>query len=276
MGHQGAPGPEVIPQVSVLIGAFNNGQTLGRAVESMLAQTVDDVEVLIVDDGSTDDTAAAAAAIAKADSRVRVLTMPSNRGIAASLNSGLAAVLTPFVAVLDADDWADPHRLERQLEALESDPSVAVVGCRMREVDESGRELSPRTKFVAGEVNRVLMRFNPIPNTSAAFRRDFVLDAGGYDPRYRWATEYDLWLRLAERHRLVALDEILATRGMSGRNVAATRERAQTAETVLMRLRAMRRRRSPAGVLGLAPPTVSYLTPMPLKRALRVRRGQAP
>jgi hypothetical protein len=67
----------------------------------------------------------------------------------------------------------------------------------------------------------VLPRFNPIPNTSAAFRRDVVLALGGYDPRYRYAMEYDLWLRVAERHIVVALDEPLSTRVMGTANVAA-------------------------------------------------------
>src|SRR4029078_13478986 len=98
-------------------------------------------------------------------------------------------------------------------------PDVAVVGCRMREVDAEGRELTARTTFASGDVRPALLRFNPIPNTSAAMRREAVLAAGGYDPRYRYAMEYDLWLRLAERWRIVALDEVLATRVMGTANV---------------------------------------------------------
>ena len=264
------------PRVTALIGAYNNQATLERAARSMLAQTVGDLELLIVDDGSEDETATVAEGIAKGDPRVRVLRMPENVGIAGSLNAALAQARSPFVAVLDADDWSEPERLERQLQAASEDPTIAVVGCRMREVDEQGRELAPRTKFVSGDVNRALMWFNPIPNTSALLRRDAALDLGGYDPRYRWAPEYDLWLRLAERHRLVALDEVLATRQMSTANVAATRERAQIAETIAMRLQAAARRRSLRGTPGLVAPAVSYLTPLALKRWLRRRAGQAP
>ena len=75
-----------------------------------------------------------------------------------------------------------------------------MVGCRMHEVDEGSAPLAPRTSFAAGDVRPVLMRFNPIPNSCAAFRREAALAAGGYDPRYLYAMEYDLWLRLAERH----------------------------------------------------------------------------
>jgi glycosyltransferase involved in cell wall biosynthesis len=264
------------PQITVLIGAFNNATTLERAARSMLEQTVADLELLIVDDGSTDATGAVAETIAKGDSRLRLLRNGANVGIALSLNAGLAEATAPFVAVLDADDWAEPRRLERQLDVLESSETIAVVGCRMREVDESGRELVPRTRLAAGDVNDLLMRFNPIPNSAAAFRREAVRELGGYDSRYRWAAEYDLWLRLAERHRLVALEDVLATRRMSTRNVAATHEREQIAETIVMRVRAMRRRRSTRGATGLVPYVVSYAAPLGAKQRRRRRLGQAP
>ena len=264
------------PRVSVLIGAYNNASTLERAARSMLDQTVTELELLIIDDGSTDATPGVAAAIAAGDARVRVMRLESNLGIARSLNAGLSAAGAPVVAVLDADDWSEPQRLERQLGVLEREPAVAVVGCRMREVDERGNDLVSRTRFASGEVNHALMRFNPIPNTSAAFRRDAALGVGGYDARYRWATEYDLWLRLADRHRILALNEMLATREMSTRNVAARREREQIAESIVIRLRAMCRRRSARGATGLLPYAVSYVAPLELKRAVRRRQGRAP
>lgn len=261
-------------RASVLIGAFNSAPTLRRAIDAILAQTMADFELIVVDDGSSDDSAALARAVG--DPRVRVLELGRNVGIAASLNAGIAAAQAPVVVVQDADDHSDPRRLERQLAALDAAADVAVVGCRMREVDEAGRELAPRTSFAAGDVRDVLLRFNPIPNGSAAFRRDAVLAVGGYDPRYRYATEYDLWLRLAERWRVLALDELLATRVMGTANVAARAERAQTREAIAIRLRALRRRRTLRGAGGLVAPVISYLTPPALKRARRRRLGQAP
>jgi glycosyltransferase involved in cell wall biosynthesis len=263
------------PRITVLIGAYNHEATLPRAVASMLAQTVEDLELIVIDDGSTDRSAEVAESLAAGDSRVRVLRMGENVGIARSLNAALSEARAPFVAVQDADDWSEPRRLERQLAVLDAEPDVGVVGSRMREVDEAGRELSPRTSFASGDVGAVLMRFNPIPNTSAALRRSVVLDVGGYDARYRYATEYDLWLRVAERRRVVAIDEPLSTRVMSSTNVAARAERAQTAEGIAIRLRALRRRRTLRGASGLALPVLAYLTPPALKRARRRRLGQA-
>ena len=265
-----------MPRVTVIIGAFNNAATLEKAANSMLAQTLADIELLIIDDGSTDATPGVAAAVAGRDSRARVLTMPSNLGIARSLNAGVQAARGAIVAILDADDWADTSRLERQVEVLDRYLDIAVVGCRMLEVDESGLEVKSRTQAVSGDVGDLLMRFNPVPNTASAFRREAALSIGGYDPRYRWAAEYDLWLRLAERHRIYALSDVLATRQMGSSNVASTREREQIAESIAIRLRAMRRRRRLEGAVWLLPYCVSYLVPLRIKRALRGWLGQAP
>jgi glycosyltransferase involved in cell wall biosynthesis len=262
-----------IPRVSVLIGCWNNADTLERAARSILEQTVRDLELIVVDDGSTDDTPAVVEGLG--DERVRRLALP-HMGISRSLNEGLREARAPFVAIQDADDWSEPQRLERQLAVLETRPEVAVVGSRMHEVDELGRALAPRTSFAAGDVRPVLMRFNPIPNSCVCLRRDAVLAAGGFDPRYLYAMDFDLWLRVAESHAVVTLDEPLATRRMSGRNVAARREREQIAETIAMRVRAMRRRRSARGLRGVAIGVAAWLAPIRLKRAIRRRRGQSP
>src|SRR4051794_30522030 len=268
-----APDP---PAVTVLIGAYENERTVARAVGSILGQTERDLELIVIDDGSRDGSSAAAREAIGSDPRGRVMRLPCNVGIARSLNAGLEAAAAPAVAIQDADDYSTPNRLERELAVLTSDPGVAVVGARMREVDGDGRPLQPRTSFAAGDVGDVLLRFNPIPNGSALVRREAALAAGGYDPRYRYATEYDLWLRLAERYRLVALDEELGTRAMGGGNVAARAERAQLAEGIAIRLRALWRRQTLRDAGGLLRPALSYALPMPLKRALRERRGQAP
>ncbi len=268
-----APDP---PAVTVLIGAYDNEATLPRAIASILGQTESSLELIVIDDGSSDGSAAAAREAIGADPRGRVIALERNLGIARSLNAGLEAAAAPVVAIQDADDHSQPERLARELDLLAAEPDVAVVGSRMREVDPDDRALRPRTSFAAGDVGPLLLRFNPIPNGSAAFRRDLALELGGYDPRYRYAAEYDLWLRIGERHRLVAIDEELCVRVMGRDNVAARAERAQLAEGIAIRARALRRRGTLRGATGLLRPALSYALPVPLKRALRERRGQAP
>jgi glycosyltransferase involved in cell wall biosynthesis len=264
------------PVVSVLIGAYNNEATVGRAIASIRDQTERRLELIVLDDGSRDRTTVAAAEAIAGDPRCELVRLERNLGIARSLNRGLELARAPLVAIQDADDHSAPRRLERQLATLDADPSVAAVGARMLEVDPNGTPLRPRTGVATGDVGSVLMWFNPIPNGAAAFRRDVVRALGGYDPRYRFAAEYDLWLRLADRHRVLVLDEVLATRVMGAANVAVRAERAQTREAIAIRLRTMRRRRSLRGAGGLVRPIVSYATPLRLKRTIRAWRGQAP
>jgi glycosyltransferase involved in cell wall biosynthesis len=264
------------PAVTVLIGAYDSAATLPRAIASILGQTEKRLELIVIDDGSRDPSASVAREAIGSDPRGHVVQMERNVGIARSLNAGLREAAAPVVAIQDADDYSAPQRLERQLAALAADPSVAVVGSRMREVDAAGRVFRPRAQFASGNIGEALLRFNSIPNGSAAFRRDVALGLGGYDPRYRYASEYDLWLRIAEHHRVIALDEELSTRVMSGENVAARAERALIAEAIEIRVRALRRRRTLRGAHGVLRPAISYLLPIRAKRALRRRRDQAP
>ena len=241
-------------------------------MRSILEQAVDDLELIVADDGSTDDTAELVASFD--DPRIRYLPGP-HVGISANLNRGLAEARSDYVALLDSDDWALPRRLERQLEVLERRPEVAVVGCRMSEVDEQGRELRPRVTFAAGDINRELLRFNPISNSCAALRRDAALEVGGFDPSYTCTVDWDLWLRLADRWVVHTLDEVLGVRRMHRENISIVREREQIRAGLRTRLATFRRRRTLRGVSGLAPAALSYVTPIPLKRIRRQRLGQA-
>jgi glycosyltransferase involved in cell wall biosynthesis len=261
------------PKVSVVLPAYNAERTLRRAIDSILAQTLRELELIVVDDGSTDRTGEVARVID--DTRLRDLRR-EHAGVPPTLNAGLAEARAPIVAVQDADDWSDPRRLERQADVLDSCPEVAVVGSRMPEVSAGGEALTPRAPFAAGDVHDVLMRFNPISNGSSAFRREVVLELGGYDPRYACAHEYDLWLRVSDQHVVLALDEPLAIRTLAGDNLSTVHERTCIADSIHLRLRAMRRRRSLRGFSSVARSAASFVTPIPLKHARRHRRGQAP
>ncbi len=261
------------PRVSVLIGAWNNASTLPRAIGSILDQTLSELELLVLDDGSEDHTQRVVEAIA--DPRVRYIQLP-HRGIAATLNDGLEQARAELVAVLDADDWALPGRLEAQCALLAARPDVAVVGSRMQEVDKAGRELRNRTSFKSGDVTRALLWFNPIPNTASCYRRDVARAAGGYDGRFRYATEYDLWLRIADHRRIWNLPETLSVRVMHGSNASASNERVVMRESLATQWAALRRRRTLRGAGGLAIPALSLATPTAVKRAARKLLGQAP
>jgi glycosyltransferase involved in cell wall biosynthesis len=264
--------PASPPRVSAIIGTWNRARYLGQAISSILRQTVEDLELIVADDGSTDETADVVRGFE--DERVRHLPGPHS-GISRNLNRALEAARAPYVALLDSDDWSYPPRLERQAAVLDARPEVAVVGHRMLEVDGNGRELSPRVTFAAGDVNFELMHFNPISNSCAMLRREAALAVGGFDPAYRCAVDWNLWLRIADRHVVHSLDEVLGVRRMHESNISVRQERAQIRAGLRTRVATMRRRRSLRGAHGLTPATISYMTPIALKRVRRRRLGQA-
>jgi len=260
------------PRVTVIIGTWNRARYVGNAMRSILDQTLDDLELIVADDGSTDETAAVVREFE--DSRLRYLP-GTHVGISRNLNRALAEARSPYVALLDSDDRSYPARLEKQVALLDARPEVTAVGHRLLEIDEHERPLNPRSSFAPGDINAALMRFNPISNSAVMFRRDPVLAAGGYNESYVCAVDWDLWLRLADSGVVHMLDEVLGVRRMHSSNISVSREREQVRAGVRTRVDTLRRRRTMRGVTGLAPALLALATPMPLKRYRRRLLGQA-
>jgi Glycosyl transferase family 2 len=182
--------------VTVLIAVFNGGAYLPDAVGSVLTQTYDDFELLVVDDASTDGAIDAL----PHDPRIRILRNPENIGQAPSLNRGLAESAGRYVARLDSDDVMLPTRLERQVAVLEADPAVALVGTWIDVVDEQGRTwatLRGRMESYAELVAALLADRIPFGHPSLMYRRDVVLGIGGYDASLAPSEDKDLYRRLA-------------------------------------------------------------------------------
>jgi glycosyltransferase involved in cell wall biosynthesis len=267
------------PRVSVVLAARNEEAAIGGAVESILAQTLGDWELIVVDDGSSDRTADIVAGYG--DERITVLRRRPS-GLPASLNAGLRAARGPLIARQDADDRSLPQRLERQVDFLDQRPDVIVLGSRWIEVDSKGRRRRPRARVVTGDLTQRLVGFNPITHATAIFRRDAVLALGGYDESLPYAADYDLWLRVAASGALVwNLDVELAVRMMSGGNMSALRERSQLLEELTIRWRDVRRRRaagvSAAGQLAqIAARAPMLAVPLPARRLVRIAQRKTP
>jgi glycosyltransferase involved in cell wall biosynthesis len=173
---------------------------VGEAVESVLGQTLADLELIVVDDGSTDSTPALLAGFARADARVRVLTQAVG-GLTSALNAGCALVRAPLIARMDADDVALPDRLERQAAFLDAHPDVALLGGGIVLVDEAGREFDREPGRAAPDLSEQ----NELVHGTVVMRADAFRALGGY--RLDQSEDYDLWLRFDERHRVAALAE---------------------------------------------------------------------
>jgi glycosyltransferase involved in cell wall biosynthesis len=189
-------------KISVIIPAYNAEQYIRTAIESCLNQTCAPIEIIVVDDASTDGTAAVAESF---PSPVRVIRLPENMGVSVARNRGVEASTGDWIAFLDADDWFFPEKLEHQRRCLlEHEQAVLIyTGFRIVTVDASesdGRFFSPR------EIWPMLRYRNRLLLSTVAVRRDAFDDVEGFDPALRVAQDWDLWLRIAVRYS----DELFA------------------------------------------------------------------
>lgn len=184
-----------MPLVSVIIPVFNQERFVGEAIECVLAQTMPDLEVIVIDDGSTDQTAAAVAAFGE---RV-IYRRQSNQGPAAARNAGLSIASGKYVLFLDADDRIPPHKLTLQTARLESDPDVCLVYSGWRCISEDGqRVLSVTRPNRQGNLIKELLRRRFYLVTGAVVVRRASIDAVGvFDVSLKHAEDTDLWVRLA-------------------------------------------------------------------------------
>jgi glycosyltransferase involved in cell wall biosynthesis len=185
--------------VSAIVPAFNYGRYLSAAIDSALAQTYPLLELVVVDDGSTDETAAVLASYGE---RVRVLRQ-DNRGPAAARNAGIAAARGELLAFLDADDGWHPRKLELQVERLAAEPAPGLVHCGMERIDGSGRTLGVATGGHEGWIADTILRLEEgvigPPSTWLVPRR-IVEETGGFDERLLSSEDWDLAYRIARRH----------------------------------------------------------------------------
>jgi hypothetical protein len=171
-----------------------------EAVGSILGQTLADLELIAVDDGSTDRTPALLAEAAQRDDRIRVRRQAPG-GLTAALNAGCALARAPVIARMDSDDVALTDRLERQAKYLDAHPDVALLGGGIVLVDEDGREIDREP----GRAELDFMARYELTHASVAMRTDAFRRLGGY--RLDQSEDYDLWLRFEERHGVAALAE---------------------------------------------------------------------
>jgi glycosyltransferase involved in cell wall biosynthesis len=196
------------PSVSVVIPVHNRESALRCAIASVLKQTWQDFELIVVDDGSTDRSAAVAAAVG--DSRIKVVRHPSNRGGSAARNTGVRVSQAEFIAFLDSDDEWLPEKTERQLRLFERSPSdLALVYAGVERVYGDGT-VTRQVPVPPKNVLRALVLDNVIGETSVAMVRRSAIEAvGGFDETLPWAQDLDLWLRLCERFRADLVPEVL-------------------------------------------------------------------
>lgn len=261
------------PTVSVLLGVHDGAPWIRDAVLSVLAQKLADLELIVVDDASTDETAAILRAVR--DPRLVVERRPRG-GLTSALNAALRRARAPLIARLDADDVALPERLLRQATFLADHPDVGLLGTAAREVDASGRLLAtvaPPTEDT--ELRRLLIRRNPFVHSSVMIRRALLEETGGYDETFPVAQDYDLWMRISRATRLANLAEPLVVRRRLPQRVSVARDAERLRAEARVRWRAVASGQYPwwCAVFAVRP-ALALAVPRPLRHALRTARGR--
>jgi GT2 family glycosyltransferase len=234
------------PAISVVMPVYNAGRFLAPALDSVLAQTFFDFELIAIDDGSTDDSGKVLADFAARDPRVRIFSQ-ENQGIVATLNRALALARAPLVARMDADDICRADRFAKQLAYMQHHPEIAAISGAMDVIDESGTYLrTDAFPTLPDAIDSELLHRNCVCHPAVMARTEVLRSLGGYRRSVQYAEDYDLWLRISEVGRVANLPDVLLSHRVHAKKTSDRHFVAQELAVLAARGAArLRRRGSP-------------------------------
>ncbi len=259
------------PLVSVIMPVYNASKYLPEAIEGILNQSFSDFEFIIIDDGSSDDSPKIIRKYVKRDKRIKVLTNKENRGSVKCRNMGLKLARGKYVAVEDADDVSLPNRLEVQVQYLEDNPQVVLLGTSYHIIDETGEILTTVEVPTKDKVlRRILLKNNPIDHGSIMFRRKEICRIGGYREEFVYAHDYDLILRALEIGEIHNLSSIHHKWRFRKESISAKKFALQTAFSRLARKLALERLNYGREISPLKPEPMRFQIDPEIQFQLRV------
>lgn len=226
-----------LPAISVVLPVYNAEAFVREAVESILAQTFTDFELIAINDGSTDGSGEILKELTARDSRMVLIDRP-NGGLVSALNEGIQRARAPLIARMDADDVAMPERFALQYARMTAEPTIGVLGSFIRIIDKAGQFVRLGDYPVTPEATaRFLEHGSPLAHPSVMMRKEAVMNVGGYRAVFSHCEDYDLWLRISELgYAIVNLPRPLLNYRVHGANVSAVHREAQELGTIVARL----------------------------------------
>ncbi|HCJ66447.1 MAG TPA: glycosyl transferase family 2 [Elusimicrobia bacterium] len=199
------------PKVSVIMAAHNEEHNISRTIKSILNQTFSDFEFIIINDGSTDKTDEIIKKYRYEDKRIHIISK-ENTGLADSLNIGIQHSSGEYIARMDADDVADEKRLEIQVNYLDNNPEIVMVGswCYLIDLDRNIR-IECKPPILNEDIRKHLQKDNPFIHSSVMMRKSVINKVGGYD-RIQRMEDYDLWVRITKDYKVANIPMFLITR----------------------------------------------------------------
>ncbi|MBD2387134.1 glycosyltransferase family 2 protein [Cylindrospermum sp. FACHB-282] len=215
-----------MPTVSVIIPTYQRGHIVSQAINSVLAQTYSDYEIIVINDGSQDNTSQV---LAQFSDHHRITAIhQANQGLSAARNAGIRSAKGKYIAFLDDDDLWEPQKLEKQISVLEANPGIGLIYSDSLFFSDK-RGLFPgsyNTAFPTPnlQVLWTLFRYNYIPVLTVIVRRDCLDKVGLFDETLRCCEDYDLWLRVIEKFPIYFLNQPLARYRQSPNNISGNEE----------------------------------------------------
>jgi len=200
------------PKVTVVMSVYNGQAHIHEAIGSILDQTLTEWEFLIVDDGSTDDTATILKRYSSNDSRFKILKNTNNIGLTKSLNRGIKLARGKYIARQDADDKSLPERLEKQVQFLEANADYFLIGTDYEIIDEHSKIIGkPEIPVPINnhEIKAAINKYNTFVHSFVMFRNDVSRIGYFYDTSYKYSQDYELWTRILKHHNAYNLPEML-------------------------------------------------------------------
>lgn len=212
------------PSISVLMCVYNGAQYLQRSVESILNQTFEDFEFIIIDDGSTDRSWEIIQDYHKKDDRI-VPIKQKNMGLTKSLNRGVRQAIGDYIARIDTDDLSYEHRLEKQYNFLLKNKDYTMVGAQriIRNIasKESYKDELPIT---VEDVRKVALRKNPFFHSLVMIRKDIIEHVGMYNENFKYVQDFELWSRIIHQYKTANLQEILGEKFLNVHNLSLRKD----------------------------------------------------
>ncbi|AAM30837.1 glycosyltransferase family 2 protein [Methanosarcina mazei] len=189
--------------ISVVMSAYNSEKFISDSISSILDQTYENWELIIINDASSDNTLKIVNQFSEKDPRIKVIDNENNLGLTISLNIGINNSKGEFIARLDSDDFAEPSRLEKELDHLHAYPEAGLVGSGAHLINSSGNKIgSMNVMSQPYFVNRFLINLNPFIHSSIMVRKKALDNVGSYREKFRYSQDYDLILRLSDKYKL--------------------------------------------------------------------------
>lgn len=259
------------PKVSVLMSVYNGARYLREAIDSILSQSFNDFEFIIIDDCSNDNSPMILKEYASQDTRIRLITNKFNLGLTRNLNKMIKEARGEYLARFDCDDISLRERFKKQVEFLDNNSKIGMTSLWADIIDVNGNKMRTiKYPTIDEDLRKVLIKYNPFFHPGLMMRKSAVVEAGLYNEDWRFAQDYELYFRIAKKWKLANVPEILLKYRETNSSITADKNRKQVHFVLKAKIKALREGQySKWNYFYLLRSYISWVIPVSLKRFVK-------